>query len=117
VGQVIVGVDTRDAAGRPSGKKVPLGADEFRRSLYIQVRRSLPLSLLEAFDAPAMAPNCDRRTSSTVAPQSLLLMNNEFVVAESEAFAERTAAAAGDDAAAQVRLAWRLALTAEPCPE
>jgi hypothetical protein len=116
-GQVIIGVDTRDAAGRPTGKKVPLGADEFRRSLYIQVRRSLPLSLLETFDAPAMAPNCDRRTASTVAPQALLLMNNEFVVRESAAFAQRVAAAAGADPAAQVRLAWRIALTAEPSPE
>jgi hypothetical protein len=116
-GQVVVGVDTRDAAGRPTGKKVPLGGDEFRRSLYIQVRRSLPLSLLETFDAPAMAPNCDRRAASTVAPQALLLMNNEFVVREAEAFAERVAITASDDAASQVRLAWRLALTAEPSPE
>jgi hypothetical protein len=44
-------------------------------------------------------------------------MNNEFVVRESEAFAQRVAAAAGADPAAQVRLAWRIALTAEPSPE
>ena len=68
-GLVIVGLDNRDTAGRPVGKRGSLGGLEFRRSLYIQVRRSLPLGLLETFDAPAMTPNCDRRTSSTVAPQ------------------------------------------------
>ena len=89
-GQVIVvGVDTRDSAGQPVGKRAALGDEEFRRSLYIQVRRSLPLGLLETFDAPAMTPNCERRASSTVAPQSLLLMNNDFVVEQSEAFAAR----------------------------
>jgi mono/diheme cytochrome c family protein len=116
-GLVHVGVDTRDGAGRFTGKKVPLGAEEFRRSVYVQVRRSLPLSLLETFDAPAMAPNCDRRASTTVAPQSLLLINGEFVVAQSEAFAGRLEAGAGKDPAEQVRLAWRLALGAEPAPE
>ncbi|MCA1686178.1 MAG: DUF1549 and DUF1553 domain-containing protein, partial [Planctomycetia bacterium] len=115
-GLVVVAVDTRDTAGRPTGKAVPLGVEEFRRSLYVEVRRSLPLSFLEAFDAPAMEPNCERRAASTVAPQSLLLMNNEFVVAQSEAFAARVEAGAGADPDAQVRLAWRLALSTDPGP-
>jgi hypothetical protein len=114
VGQVVVGVDTRDSAGRPSGRKVPLGEEEFRRSLYVQVRRSLPLSMLESFDAPALNPNCEARSVSTVAPQALLLMNNEFLMSQSEEFARRVTAAAGGDVPAQVRLAWRLALGREP---
>lgn len=89
VGQVVVGIDNRDSAGRPSGKIVPLGADEFRRSLYVSVRRSLPLGVLEPFDAPVMTPNCEQRSFSTVAPQSLLMMNNQFVVQQSQALAER----------------------------
>ena len=44
VGQVVVGVDTTDTAGRPTGKVVPLHGEEFRRSIYVQVRRSRPLS-------------------------------------------------------------------------
>jgi hypothetical protein len=113
-GQVVVGLDTRDAAGRPTGKSRSVGSEAFRRSLYVQVRRSLPLSLLETFDAPLMAPNCDRRRPSTVAPQSLLLMNSEFVVEQSETFAARVASEAGPDPSARVRRAWRLALAAEP---
>ncbi|MDX1946267.1 MAG: PSD1 and planctomycete cytochrome C domain-containing protein [Pirellulaceae bacterium] len=114
VGQVILGVDTRDGAGRFTGKKVALGEDEFRRSLYVQVRRSLPLSMLETFDAPLLTPNCDLRSRSTVAPQSLLLMNNDFVIGQSNLLAQRILAEAGEDPATRVRLAWKLALAAEP---
>ena len=60
-GQVVIGRDTRDSAGRPSGKSADLGSERVRRSLYVQVRRSLPLGVLETFDAPMMAPNCERR--------------------------------------------------------
>src|SRR5262249_46080048 len=76
VGQIVVGVDTRDSAGRPSGNVVSLGEEEYRRSVYVQVRRSMPLGMLEPFDAPLMTPNCQQRASSTVAPQSLLMMNS-----------------------------------------
>ena len=57
VGQIVVGVDTRDSSGRPTGKVVDLGEDEFRRSIYVQVQRSKPLGVLETFDAPSMTPN------------------------------------------------------------
>ncbi len=114
-GQIIVGVDTRDGAGRPTGKKVPLNGEEFRRSVYVQVRRSMPLAMLDTFDAPALEPNCTLRNSSTVAPQSLLLMNNEFVVEQSQVFARSVIASADPaDIAAQVTLAWRRALGRTP---
>lgn len=60
-----------------------------RRSVYVQVRRSKPLSLLTTFDAPQMMLNCDRRVLSTGAPQSLMLMNNDFVLKQSELLAAR----------------------------
>jgi hypothetical protein len=82
----------------------------------VQVRRSLPLGVLEAFDAPMMAPNCERRSSSTVAPQSLLLMNSTFMNERTEAFAARLAKEAGPDPTARVTLAWRLALGRDPTP-
>jgi len=107
-GQVVVGIDTNDTAGRPSGKFVPLNGEEFRRSLYVQVRRSKPLALLETFDLPAMEPNCDARAASTVAPQSLALMNGEFAMSQAKYLAERLAKEAGDDLANQIKLAWQL---------
>jgi mono/diheme cytochrome c family protein len=110
-GQVVIGVDTRDGAGRPTGKKVPLFDEEFRRSVYVQVRRTMPLAMLDAFDAATPVPNCTARSSSTVAPQSLLLMNNDFVVQQADQFAARIIAQAGKDVTEQARLAWRMALS------
>jgi hypothetical protein len=116
-GQVILGVDVRDAAGRPRGKVASLNGEESRRSVYVQVRRSLPLNLFEAFDTPAMAPNCELRKASTVAPQALMLMNNQDVVALAEAFGTRVRREVGDEPRAQVRRAWALAFGAEPGEE
>ena len=106
VGQVVVGIDTRDSAGRPTEKKVTIGEDEFRRSVYVQVRRSLPLGMLEPFDMATLSPNCELRSVSTVAPQALLMMNNDFVLQEAFRFASHVQSIAGDDAASQVTIAW-----------
>lgn len=114
VGQIVVGVDTRDSAGRPTGKVVELGEDEFRRSIYVQVQRSKPLGMLETFDAPAMSPNCELRASSTNAPQSLLLMNNTFVLQQADAMAQRIEKEVGSDAAAQFQRAWQLTFCRAP---
>ena len=68
--------------------------DSARRSLYVQVRRSKPVSLLTAFDAPVMAVNCDRRNASTGAPQSLMLMNGDFTLKQAMRLANRLRAEA-----------------------
>lgn len=115
-GQIIVGVDTRDTAGRPTGKKVPLNGEEFRRSVYIAVRRSMPLAMLETFDAATLAPNCTLRTPSTGSSQSLLMLNNEFIIQQAEAFADRVAQLAGNDRGQQLDCAWRLAHSHRPDP-
>jgi hypothetical protein len=114
VGQIVVAIDTRDSAGRPSGKVVALGEEEFRRSLYVQVRRSMPLGMLEPFDAPLMTPNCQQRSSSTVAPQSLLMMNSPAVARESAEMAARIEREAGIDPAARIARAWRLVFGRPP---
>jgi hypothetical protein len=112
VGQFVLGIENLNA-GRP-GDVVPMNGEEYRRSVYAQVRRSRPLSVLEPFDLPRMEPNCARRASSTAAPQSLLLMNSEFVTSAAAAFAERVRGEAGRDALAQLRLAWRYVFLDEP---
>ncbi|MBI5760853.1 MAG: DUF1553 domain-containing protein [Planctomycetales bacterium] len=87
-GQAVVGIENLNGENRPD-KLIPLGGEEFRRSVYVQVRRSRPLGVMEPFDLPPLEPNCEVRSASTVAPQSLLLMNNEFVVEQAEHFADR----------------------------
>lgn len=113
VGQIVVGQENLNGENRP-GDVIPLHGEEYRRSIYIQVRRSRPLAVLDTFDAPAMEPNCEIRASSTVAPQSLLLMNSKLVVAQAEDFARRVRATAGEDVKAQLALACKLALAREP---
>jgi mono/diheme cytochrome c family protein len=114
VGQVVIGVDTNDGAGRPTGKFVPLGGEEYRRSVYVTVRRSKPLGMLETFDGPLVTPTCVCRTPTTVAPQSLLLMNNEAVAEQAFFFAQRLQQEAGTDLEKQVAYAWRCAYAEEP---
>ena len=67
-----------------------------RRSLYVKARRSQPIAMLQAFDAPVMQTNCELRPSSTVATQSLMLMNGEFILAQAAHLANRAANEAAD---------------------
>ena len=113
-GEVIVGVDTRDAVGRPSGRVVPLHGEEFRRSVYILVKRTSPLGILEAFDGAMVSPSCESRTPTTVATQALLLMNNRDVMIQAGAFAGRVEKEAGTDIPAQLKLVWAYALAQQP---
>ena len=114
-GQIVLGVDTSDTAGRPTSKFVPLNGEEARRSVYVQARRTRPLGMLETFDAPSMMEaNCSERPSTTVSPQSLLLMNNGYMREYAQHFATRLQQEAPGDVTAQVRLAFRLSYGRDP---
>jgi hypothetical protein len=60
-----------------------------RRSIYIQLRRSLPLTFLRTFDQASPDPNCVSRNSSTVVAQSLAMLNSEFSQRMGREFAQR----------------------------
>ena len=74
----------------------------------------MPLGVLEPFDLPRMTPNCEKRAASTAAPQSLLMMNNPFVIQQAELLANRVREKAGTDLAAQATLAWQLVFSRKP---
>ncbi len=112
-GQIVVGED-KTTGDNKMPVEGSLGGEEFRRSVYIQVRRSRPLAMLHAFDAPVMEVNCERRQSSTVATQSLMLMNSGFLLDQAERFARRVQSEAGDERTTQVRRAWQLAFDRPP---
>ena len=107
-GQVVIGIDTTDTAGRPTGKVIPMDGDEFRRSIYVQARRSRPLEMFATFDAPVMEPSCDARAVTTVSPQSLLLMNSATMRVHAQQFAQRVESEGGRELPDRVRLAWKL---------
>ncbi len=112
VGRFVIGQENLNA-GRP-GAKIDLKGEEFRRSIYIQVRRSRPLSVLETFDRPAMVPNCDMRRPSTGSTQSLLMMNSDLLLEYSRFLAAHLADEAGDDVTHQIQLSWRLVYSRLP---
>ena len=112
-GQIVVGVDKTEG-----DNKMPVEMSLERRRvsawLYVQVRRSRPLAMLHAFDAPVMEVNCERRQSSTVATQSLMLMNSQFMLDQATRFAKRIRKEAEGDVSRQVARAWQLALNRSP---
>jgi len=92
----------------------PNPAEHTRRSIYLQVKRSLALPMLQIFDAPDTATSCARREVSTVAPQALALMNSPFATQQAKAFASRIRDEAGDDPRQSVETGWHLALGRSP---
>lgn len=72
--------------------QVMIDDNETRRSLYVKARRTQPVAMLQAFDAPVMEVNCERRPVSTVATQSLMLMNSLSVIHHASKLAEKARA-------------------------
>lgn len=91
--------------------------DTNRRSIYIFVKRSVPLPLIEVFDCPVTVVSAPNRSTSTVSPQALALMNNEFVLEQSKFLAERVAAEAGADSAKQINRTFQISLNRKPSPK
>ena len=50
-----------------------------RRSLYAYVRRTMSVPMLDAFDYSNTTSPLNERPVTTVAPQSLLLLNDDFM--------------------------------------
>lgn len=117
VGQVILGMANRDGAGYKRGDESLSEEQRHRRSIYIQLRRTERLATLDSFDWATTDPNCEARIRTTVAPQSLFLMNNDFILKSSVAFANRLEKEAGTDRDQQITLAWKLAYNQTPTPE
>jgi len=104
-GRVVTGIDK----GTITVNKVDPGGDaDFRRSIYVQVRRTKLLTVLDTFDAPVMQPNCEVRAQTTVAPQSLLLMNDSFVLDCAHRLAVQAGKVAPGDRAKQIDHLWKV---------
>jgi Protein of unknown function (DUF1553)/Protein of unknown function (DUF1549)/Planctomycete cytochrome C len=88
-----------------------------RRGVYVYVKRSFSFPMFKTFDAPDASLSCERRQNTTVAPQSLALMNNEFIHRQARAFAVRLLRENGDQPSAWIENAWLLALSRLPTEE
>lgn len=64
-------------------------AEAARRSVYVHVKRSLPLPVLATHDAPDTDASCPVRYTTTIPAQALGLLNGEFANEQAERFAQR----------------------------
>jgi hypothetical protein len=88
--------------GRPAASGPLDGAG--RRSVYQAVRRNFLSPMMLAFDAPIPFTTMGRRNVSNVPAQALILMNDPFVVEQSQVFAKRVLERGG--ASPRERIAW-----------
>lgn len=79
-----------EGRGRPA-RSGPLDGDG-RRSLYIAVRRNFLSPFMLAFDTPVPFSTMGRRNVSNVPAQSLILMNDPFVVSQAAHWARQVLA-------------------------
>ncbi len=90
------------------------GPPVWRRTVYAFVKRSVPVPMLEVFDAPSPMESCGRRVATTVAHQALSLLNDPFVHHRAQDFADRIAREAGRRPVAQIDRAYLLAFARPP---
>jgi hypothetical protein len=70
--------------------------EQWRRSVYIYVKRQLLMPSMELFDAPTTTDSCPLRLQSTVPTQALVLMNDDFVEDQARYLSERATREMGD---------------------
>jgi len=76
-----------EGRGRPESSG-PLDGNG-RRTVYLAVRRNFVSPMMRAFDTPVPHSTTGRRTVSNVPAQSLILMNDPFVIAQAQRWASR----------------------------
>jgi len=85
-----------------------------RRSVYLTVKRSRLIPLLQMFDAPEAIQSIGGRQTTTVATQALAMMNSPFVRQRAEKFAQRIRPKTAEALPQAVDDAYRAALTRLP---
>ncbi|MBM3726062.1 MAG: DUF1553 domain-containing protein [Acidobacteria bacterium] len=88
-----------------------------RRTIYAFIKRSMIVPLLEVLDFCDTSRSSAKRLNTSVATQALALFNGDLVNREAGHMAARLEREAGPDRAAQVDLAWRIALARAPSAE
>ncbi|MHC5539818.1 DUF1549 and DUF1553 domain-containing protein, partial [Singulisphaera rosea] len=113
----------RDAMLAVSGQLDPtlygpgtLDPNQRRRSLYFTVKRSQLIPMMTLFDAPDTLQGIGVRATTTVAPQSLLLLNSTIVRGWAEGFASRIARSSGGSTEEIIRSGYGIALGRPPAP-
>ncbi len=90
-----------------------IGADRFRRGMYIHYQRTAPYPQLANFDEPDSNVSCTRRRRSNTPLQALNLLNDPVFYETAQALAKRIENEGGDNPLAY---AFELTLGRDPSP-
>jgi hypothetical protein len=90
--------------------------EQTRRSVYIFVKRTLGVPLLETFDVASPDTPTAARTTTTIAPQALVLLNSTFIEEQADACARRIMAETEANVPANIERLFQLALSRNPTP-
>ena len=90
------------------------GPQQWRRSVYVYVKRQLLMPSMELFDAPTTTDSCALRMNSTVPTQALVLMNDEFVEDQAAFLAARATREGNDDIATIIDRLFQITLSRAP---
>jgi hypothetical protein len=91
-------------------------AEQSRRSIYSYIRRTMLIPANEAFDYSNTTSPLGERPITTVAPQALMLLNDDFVQHQAKSFASRIRREAGQNRTRQLRRAYHVAFGRDPEP-
>ncbi len=89
-------------------------AEQNRRSVYVHVKRSLVLPILESFDAAETDRSSPVRFATTQPTQALGMLNGSFLHKQAALLADRIQREAGDDTEKQVRRGLLLVMSRAP---
>jgi hypothetical protein len=89
-------------------------SQQARRSIYIFVKRTLGVPLLESFDAASPDTPIAQRSITTVAPQALIMLNSDFLNQQAAALARRIKSSACCDPSGQIEALYEYVLSREP---
>ncbi|GIX00824.1 MAG: hypothetical protein KatS3mg111_4156 [Pirellulaceae bacterium] len=78
-------------------------AEQARRSVYIHVKRSLPIPLLQAFDFPETDISCEARFLTTQPGQALTMLNSQWMQQQAAALQQRVRREVGPELRAQAQ--------------
>jgi len=87
--------------------------ESYRRSIYRFIFRTLPDPFMDSLDCADSSQLTAARNASVTALQALSMLNNHFIVRQSEHFAERVSQM-GKDLDSQIEAAYQLALERRP---
>jgi hypothetical protein len=87
-----------------------------RRAIYLPVIRNALYDMFQAFDVGDPSMVNAKRSSTTIAPQALFVMNSPFALEQSKAFAENLLAIPVSDQE-RVRMAYLKTLSRAPTPQ